>query len=160
MELLKQIKTVIIICPLEDDNKFISSDPEHRTVIEQPADDIAAGLDESISGTVTLLVINLLQTVDIADNDCKLRFFFSFKLNIKLHLVVYICMLVLYAGKSVPVRHIYGRHYRRFVLDLLLPCLVDILYSYDYMILLPVGVHDYERHILRLAVYLKSVVEG
>ena len=87
-------------------------------MIEDLADDLTCILYKAVSCAVTLLIVDLLEAVDIADCNCKLKLFTAFfaDLLIRLVLDVNISMLVLYACKSISVRHIDRRTDLGFVL--------------------------------------------
>ena len=62
---------VFIVITLQHDGKFIAADPVDRTVFINTADETAAGADTLIAEIVSMMVVDQLQIVNIADNNGK-----------------------------------------------------------------------------------------
>ena len=103
VEPMHKFMPVFIVPSCQKNHKFISADAVHRAVGEYPADHGACLADILISGRMPLGIIDLLQSIDITDNDCKFSKCSLCELIIPFLFRFQVSMLAFHSGQAILV---------------------------------------------------------
>ena len=90
-----------IIAPLKDHNELISAGAEDRAVLENVADHLACAANVIIARFVAKSIVDHLEAVDIADNNCKSIYCPVFNGGIQLLLFQKKSMFALHSGQRI-----------------------------------------------------------
>ena len=94
---------MLVILSAHYDDEFIASDTVNRAVVEYPADDPRGVTDEAVPGVMTVVVVDVLETVHVAYRDGERLILPGGDQQIAFLLGFEIGVLALDAGESVAV---------------------------------------------------------
>ncbi len=103
IEPLQKAFPVFVIPSRQDCHEFVSAHPINRAVFEGLTDQPAGGADEFISGLVAVGIIDIFQTVHVADHDGKGISLSLLDGGVQFTLFIQVCMFALDPRHGVGV---------------------------------------------------------